>query len=118
VQANFWMGAAAATTLVLSAWYMLWLYQRVFFGEEPADLQKEIYDMQPREWGAMLPMVAVLLWLGTYSQSFMPAISLANASVLKHVNARVEMQVKQNEPAGTPALDIPVTPAAEVLGAR
>jgi NADH-quinone oxidoreductase subunit M len=118
VQANFWMGVAAATTLVLSACYMLWLYQRVFYGEEPADLQKEIYDMQPREWGAMLPMVAVLLWLGTYSQSFMPAISMANASVLEKVNARVEMQVKQNEPAGNPAQGVPVTPAAEVLGAR
>jgi len=101
---------------------MLWLFSRVFYGERIADPNKEIYDMQPREWGAMLPMVAVLLWLGTYSQSFMPSISLANSGVMKHVGTQVEMQVQRQEPAMpgaiVPVNALPVNAAPEVLGAR
>jgi NADH-quinone oxidoreductase subunit M len=123
IEANFVMGVLAASSLVLSACYMLWLFSRVFYGEQRADPDKQIYDMQPREWAAMLPMVAVLLWLGTYSQSFMPAISLANAGVLQRVNAQVEMQVQRSEPvpipgAIVPVNAIPVNAAPEVLGAR
>ncbi len=118
VEANFVIGALAATTLILSACYMLWLYQRVFFGEEPADLQKVIYDMQPREWAAMVPMLAGLLWLGVYSQSFMPTISISNAATLRHVNANVEMRVQQEPTPQSPAAMIPANAAAEVMGAR
>ena len=123
IQANFVMGVLAASSLVLSACYMLWLFSRVFYGEKLADPNNEIYDMQPREWGAMLPMIGVLLWLGTYSHSFMPAISVANAGVIKHVSTPVEMQVRQSEPAFVPgsivpANAVPVNAAPEVLGAR
>lgn len=116
VIANFPVAVAAATTLVFSACYMMWMYQRVFFGPEPEDLQKQIYDMQPREWGAMLPMVGVLLWLGVYSQTFMPAISQQNAEVLRMVNARTELQVQQASPAA--ALPAAASLASEVIGAR
>jgi len=116
VIANFPIAVAAATTLVFSACYMMWMYQRVFFGPEPEDLQKQIYDMQPREWGAMLPMVGVLLWLGVYSQTFMPAISQQNAEVLRMVNARTELQVQQASPAA--ALPAAASLASEVIGAR
>lgn len=117
VEANFPIGVAAATTLVLSACYMLWLYQRVFFGPEPEDLKNQIYEMQPREWGAMLPMVAALLWLGVYSQSFMPAISHQNAAVLRMVNANKEMQVR-NPSETAPVLPAAVSLPSEVIGAR
>ncbi len=116
VEANFPIAVAAATTLVLAACYMFWLYQRVFFGPEPQELQKEIYDMQPREWGAMLPMVAVLLWLGIYSQTFMPAITHQNAAILRMVNANREMQVS-NPAANTPILPAAVSLPSEVTGA-
>ncbi|MCZ2157443.1 MAG: NADH-quinone oxidoreductase subunit M [Bryobacterales bacterium] len=59
IQANFVMGVLAASSLVLSACYMLWLFSRVFYGERIADPNKEIYDMQPRV--APCAMVAVLL---------------------------------------------------------
>jgi NADH-quinone oxidoreductase subunit M len=112
VIASFPIAIAAATTLVLSACYMLWLYQRVFFGPEPEDLQKEIYDMQPREWGAMLPMVGILIWLGVYTHTFMPAISHQNAAVLRMMNARTELQVRE------PASGVTTIPAAVLLPAE
>jgi NADH-quinone oxidoreductase subunit M len=117
VEANLPIGIAAATTLVLSACYMLWLYQRVFFGPEPKELSQQIYEMLPREWGAMLPMVAVLLWLGVYSQTFMPAISKQNAAVLQMMEAGRGTRV-QTAPAATPVLPASVSLPTEVTGAR
>ena len=36
-QANFRWAVFAAIGVILSACYMLWLYQRVFYGETPDD---------------------------------------------------------------------------------
>jgi len=35
IKYNFWIGAAAATTMILGAAYSLWMYKRVIFGESP-----------------------------------------------------------------------------------
>ncbi len=123
VEANFVLGVLAASSLVLSACYMLWLFSRVFYGERQTDPNRRIPDLQPREWAAMLPMIAVLFWLGAYSQSFMPSISVATSGVLNRVNSQIEMQVHRIAPVPIPASIVPVnalpaSPAAEVLGAR
>jgi NADH-quinone oxidoreductase subunit M len=93
---------AAAIGVILSAAYMLWLYQRTFFGKASEELTHHMPDMNLREWAAMLPLLILMLWMGTRTQTFLPVISAQNALILKQADARKEIQVQAR----------PVVPAA------
>jgi NADH-quinone oxidoreductase subunit M len=64
VQANPWVGAAAAVTLILGAAYTLWLVKRVFFGEAKHQHVKELVDLSPREWTVMATLALYALFFG------------------------------------------------------
>ncbi len=85
-QTNFTWAVFAAIGVILSACYMLWLYQRTFYGRASASLSHHMPDLSAREWAAALPLVFLMFWMGIYSQSFMPAISTQNAQMLQQVN--------------------------------
>ncbi|MGA3201031.1 MAG: NADH-quinone oxidoreductase subunit M [Bryobacteraceae bacterium] len=83
--ANFNWAIAAALGVILSACYMLWLYQRLFFGKTSASVTHHVTDLTPREWAVMIPMLALMLWMGSFPQTFMPAISTQNAAILQQI---------------------------------
>jgi len=56
----------AATGVILSAAYSLWLYRRVVFGPLEKDGLKSIVDMNWREITVFAPLIAATLWLGVY----------------------------------------------------
>ena len=85
-QAYFTWSVFAALGVILSACYMLWLYQRTFFGRASESLTHHMTDLNAREWAAVLPLLLLMFWMGIYSQSFMPAISAQNAQILQQVN--------------------------------
>jgi NADH-quinone oxidoreductase subunit M len=88
-----WVGFAAIG-VILSACYMLWLYQRTFYGRTPEAVASHVHDMSPREWVAMVPLVALMVWMGTYTQSFLPPITSTNSQILSQSNSHLEQQVK------------------------
>ena len=65
-QVNTWVTAVAATGVVLSAGYALWLYRRVMMGELVRESLKTITDMSRREKALFAPLVAMTLLLGVY----------------------------------------------------
>lgn len=67
----------AATALVLSAIYILWMYQRMMTGPVSVDNQK-ISDLVPRELAVVVPLIALLLVLGIYPK---PALDVINPAV-------------------------------------
>jgi NADH-quinone oxidoreductase subunit M len=81
--ANFTWTAFAAVGVILSACYMLWLYQRVFYGKASESVQQHVPDLTPREWAAVIPLVALMVWMGTFTQSFIPPITAQNARILQ-----------------------------------
>ena len=85
-QAHFSWSVFAALGVILSACYMLWLYQRTFYGRASESLSHHMPDLNGREWAAALPLLLLMFWMGIYSQSFMPAISTQNAQMLQQVN--------------------------------
>ncbi|MHB8078555.1 MAG: NADH-quinone oxidoreductase subunit M [Candidatus Krumholzibacteriia bacterium] len=56
--------AVAATGVVLGAIYMLWLYQRVFFGPVRHEQNRGLPDLRPREVAYLLPILIAIIWLG------------------------------------------------------
>jgi NADH-quinone oxidoreductase subunit M len=82
-QVNFGWAVFASLGVIFSACYMLWLYQRVFFGRASEGVLHHMADLAPREWAAILPLLALMVWMGVYTQTFMPPISAQNARILE-----------------------------------
>ncbi len=87
----------AALGVILSACYMLWLYQRVFFGKTAAGERHPMVDLSGREWAAALPLLVLMVWMGSFTQSFLPPISAANAQILARSQSTVETQVHRDD---------------------
>jgi NADH-quinone oxidoreductase subunit M len=77
-KANTWVAALAATGMILSACYALWLYRRVVFGDLVKESLRTITDMSPREKWLFAPLVVMTIWLGVYPSV---ALDLVGASV-------------------------------------
>jgi NADH-quinone oxidoreductase subunit M len=88
----------AALGVILSACYMLWLYQRVFFGRASEDLTHHMPDLNFREYAIIVPLIALMLWMGTFTQSFIPPISASNALVLGPIDAGRDVHVRNSSP--------------------
>jgi len=69
-EANPWWAGWAGLGIILNAGYMLWLYQRMFFGEITNEKNKLLPDLSAREWAYMLPLVIMSLWIGMYPAPF------------------------------------------------
>lgn len=63
----------AVSGVVLGAWYMLWLVQRVFFGplKEPHAAHHDIEDLSWREILALVPLAVFVLWIGLRPGDFL-----------------------------------------------
>jgi len=60
----------AATGIVLGAGYMLWMYQRVFFGEITNEKNKGLSDLNLREQWTLIPLIILAFWIGLYPKPF------------------------------------------------
>ncbi len=59
-------GILAASGVILAAVYMLWMYQRVMFGPITIEENKSIKDLNFREVAILVPLVALIFWIGVY----------------------------------------------------
>ena len=65
-QTSTWTAFGAATGVVLSAAYALWLYRRVLFGVLIKERLKSITDLNAREVTVFVPLVVMTILLGVY----------------------------------------------------
>lgn len=61
----------AATGVIFSAVYMLWMYQRVFLGEVVHEQNRILPDLNLREKIILVPLIIAALWMGIYSGPFL-----------------------------------------------
>jgi NADH-quinone oxidoreductase subunit M len=97
--ARFEWAVFAAIGVILSACYMLWMYQRVFLGRTPGGGGHEgfhMYDLNPREWAALIPMVVMMIVMGVWANAFLPSIGASNAKALSITKGSIEERVKAN----------------------
>jgi NADH-quinone oxidoreductase subunit M len=67
--------AFAAVGIVLGAAYLLWLYQRVFWGPNDNPKNQALLDMSGRELATLLPLVALMFWIGIAPGIFFDTIA-------------------------------------------
>ncbi|MDJ0934627.1 MAG: NADH-quinone oxidoreductase subunit M [Kiloniellales bacterium] len=79
-QVNTWVALLAATSMVLGAAYMLYLYRRVIFGVMTKEDLKGILDIGWREKAVFAPLIVLVFWMGIYPATFidMMAASVGN----------------------------------------
>ena len=73
----------AALGVIFSAVYLLWSYQRVFFGVITKDKNASLPDADLRERGILFFMAAVILWMGIGSPFFTRRIEASAQNVLQ-----------------------------------
>jgi NADH-quinone oxidoreductase subunit M len=61
----------AVSGVVLGAAYLLWLYQRVFWGKLTHEENRHLRDVGVREMATLVPLVALCLWIGVYPKPFL-----------------------------------------------
>jgi NADH-quinone oxidoreductase subunit M len=67
---NWKWGAWAVPGVVLAAAYLLWLYQRVFFGTVTNPKNEKLQDLTPREVATFVPLLIMAFWIGLYPKPF------------------------------------------------
>jgi NADH-quinone oxidoreductase subunit M len=70
VLSNIWFAVIGTTGVILAAVYMLWMVQRVFFGEVTNEENQELSDLDTREVGLLLPVMIFIVWIGIYPTLF------------------------------------------------
>ncbi|HOQ59689.1 MAG TPA: NADH-quinone oxidoreductase subunit M [Vicinamibacterales bacterium] len=61
---NPWLAAAAASGVILSAVYMLWMFQRVNYGSVTNPKNEGLPDMDRREGWVLVPAIAMAVFMG------------------------------------------------------
>jgi NADH-quinone oxidoreductase subunit M len=65
------LAAFAASGVILSATYMLWMFQRVNYGPVTNDKNRALADLRPREWLVIVPIVALTILMGVLPNLFL-----------------------------------------------
>lgn len=85
VKFNFFIGMAAAVTLILGAAYTLWMYKRVIFGEITNPQVAKLADIGYREFLILALLAICVLAMGLYPYPFTEVMHASVESLLKHV---------------------------------
>jgi len=104
-----WWTVVASSGVILSAVYMLWVFQRVMFGELDNPKNQKLLDLNAREIAIMVPLIVMIFVMGLYPKPFIdkmdPAIKkLVSQMRVAPVNAQV---IPVGLPAGHPAMEAP-----------
>jgi NADH:ubiquinone oxidoreductase subunit 4 (subunit M) len=51
-------------------------------------------DLTGREWAAVLPLIVLMVWMGTLTQSFLPPITKSSAAILESTKIGVSFEVR------------------------
>jgi NADH-quinone oxidoreductase subunit M len=85
VKFNFWVGFAAATTLIFGAAYTLWMTKRVFFGNVTNHHVAELTDLNKREFLILGILAILVIGFGLYPQPITEVMQATSSEFLKHM---------------------------------
>jgi NADH-quinone oxidoreductase subunit M len=99
-----WWAYLAVWGIVLGAAYLLWLYQRVFWGTITKEENRRLTDLNARELATLVPLVVLCFWIGIYPKPFLEFLH----GPMREVAARVGgAPAEQSAQAAGPATGVP-----------
>jgi len=98
----------AGLGVILSAVYMLWMFQRVYYGEITNDHNAHMPDLSVREWAIVGPLCAAAIYMGVQPNVFLKPMEPAVGRIVQRMEQHQPMQAKG---AGA-ELQMPARPSA------
>jgi NADH-quinone oxidoreductase subunit M len=89
-QVNTWLAFFAATGIILSASYALWLYRRVFFGVIEKESLRAMADLSRREAVMLFPLVILVIFFGFYPAPLLDVFGASVDNLVNQVMAGIE----------------------------
>ncbi len=86
------MAILAASGVVLGAFYMLWMVQRVFFGRLAHEANRNLPDLSLREVLVLVPLLIFMFVLGVHPGLVFDKVALSIEKVLSPLEAQVAVQ--------------------------
>ncbi|ESZ72633.1 NADH:ubiquinone oxidoreductase subunit M [Mesorhizobium sp. L103C119B0] len=86
---NTWVAFFAATGVILSAAYALWLYRRVIFGALTKESLKGLLDLSTREKAIIYPLVVLVIFFGVYPAPVFDATAQSVKGLVTNVTASI-----------------------------
>ncbi|RWQ27443.1 NADH-quinone oxidoreductase subunit M [Mesorhizobium sp.] len=87
---NTWVAFFAATGVILSAAYALWLYRRVIFGALTKDSLKGLLDLSTREKVIIYPLAVLVIFFGVYPAPVFDATAASVKALVTNVTASID----------------------------
>ena len=90
----------AATGVILSAVYMLWMFQRVNYGTVTNPKNEGLKDLSRREWWILAPTIAMAIFMGVAPSVFLnPMKPAVDRVVARMAEAQPSKMVRSTPPA-------------------
>jgi NADH-quinone oxidoreductase subunit M len=89
-----WWTIIASSGVILSAVYMLWMFQRVMFGELDNPKNQKLLDLNAREIGIMVPLIVMIFFMGLYPKPFIDRMDPAVKKLVTQIRP-ASMNVKK-----------------------
>jgi len=89
-RANTWVALFAATGVILSACYALWLYRKVIFGALTKDSLKGLLDLSFREKAIIYPLVVLTIFFGVYPAPVFDVTAASVQSLISNITASLD----------------------------
>ena len=82
----------SALGVILGAAYMLWALQRIIYNPLDKAENAHLTDLNWREIGLLVPVIAAILWLGIYPKPVLERMEAATTAFVQSVEARAARQ--------------------------
>lgn len=99
-----WWTIIASSGVIFAAVYMLWMFQRVMFGELDNPKNQVLQDLNAREIAIMIPLLVLIFVIGVYPNMFIEKMTPSIQKVIAHTRI---------EPITTAKIAVPVVESAE-----
>jgi NADH-quinone oxidoreductase subunit M len=93
-QVNRMLAALATTGIIFAAVYLLWMYQRVAFGEVTHAENRGLRDLTPREWTLLAPIVILIVWIGVYPIAFTGKMDATVDALIAQVQSKASVALR------------------------
>ncbi|MBP1727712.1 MAG: dehydrogenase subunit [Deltaproteobacteria bacterium] len=97
-----WYAIIASSGVILSAVYMLWMFQRVMFGKLDNPKNQKLLDLDAREIAIMAPLVFMIFFMGLYPTPFTRTMAPALDKIIQQT--RLAQPVTAVQPQAMPVL--------------
>jgi NADH-quinone oxidoreductase subunit M len=83
-----WHAVIAASGVIFAAVYMLWMFQRVMFGEITNPKNLHLPDLSVREIAVLMPILVFVVWIGVYPNTFLRPMEPSVKKFIQQVHTK------------------------------